>query len=162
MAMESPSLPLLLLGLVLFLFVFLRPRGGARGSARSSATSAGGLDAAPLRDELDGLTARLQEISREQIARMDTKMRMLNQLLAEADRKIEALKAAGGAKDAAPVPDMPAPPPRPSNPLHDRIFLLADRGMPLSEIASASGLPQGEVELILGLREKNAEPPRPA
>lgn len=152
MDMEMPNLFLLALGLALFLLVFRRPRGQPRRPSSSDV----GPNAAPVRDELDGLAVRLQEISREQMARLDTKMRILQQLLAEADRKIEALKAAG----AVPAPPAltaagagrPDGPPPASNALHERIFAMADRGAPLSEIAASAGLPDGEVELILGLR----------
>jgi hypothetical protein len=112
--------------------------------------SPGNFDA-PVRDarsELERLLAEFQELSREQIARLDTKTRVLNQLLVECDKKkkeLEDLLARSGGP--APVPARPTPP------LHDQVYTLQDSGKDLQEICSATGLEKGEVELILGLRK---------
>ena len=148
--METPNLLLLLFGLGLFLFVFYRPRAGLR---RGPATGAE-PDPREVHQELDSVVVRLQEVSREQLARLDTKIQILNQLVGEADRKIGELKALAGSRGAAPAPEAqpPEPPPRPVNPLHERVFGLADGGAPFSQIAAETGLSAGEVDLILGLR----------
>jgi hypothetical protein len=41
---------------------------------------------------------------------------------------------------------------RPANPLHERVYALADSGKAVAEIGAETGLEKGEVELILGLR----------
>jgi hypothetical protein len=106
------------------------------------------------RSELERLLADLQDISREQIARLDTKIRLLNQLLLDCDQKkkeieelLEHRVGAGHSKVA------PPPPPRPSLPLHDQVYSLQDAGKDVSDICGATGLEKGEVELILGLRK---------
>lgn len=103
------------------------------------------------RDSLEALFVQLQEFSRETLAKLDTKIRVMNELLARADARIEELKRLSSS-GAASAPS----PAKPANPLHDRVYRLADAGKNASEIASESGLERGEVELILGLRGKPA------
>jgi hypothetical protein len=102
---------------------------------------------APARAELERLLAEIQDLSREHIARLDTKIRLLNQLLLDCDRKQKELEAL---LSRAPAP--PAVAARPANPLHDQVYALHDSGKNLLEICGATGLEKGEVELILGLR----------
>ncbi len=105
------------------------------------------------RDQLEQLIVQVQDVSREQIAKADMKIRMLNQLIQEADRKIKELGAALE-KPAPPVPrPAPAPAPRPVNPLHERIFALQDQGKSPSEICVETNMEIGEVDMILGLRK---------
>jgi len=99
------------------------------------------------REELARILADIQDLSREQIARLDTKLRMLQQLIIDADKRIAELKALQGG--ATPT----APPPRPVNPLHEKVFALADAGKPVDTICVETGLEKGEVDLILGLRK---------
>jgi len=113
-------------------------------------------DAAELaRDELERLLAEIQEVSREHVARLDTKIRLLNQLLAECDHKKKELEALIGRSPAAAPPSDPPPgakTPKPPNPLHDQVYSLQDAGKDVGEICATTGLEKGEVELILGLR----------
>ena len=111
------------------------------------------------RAELERLLAEIQDLSREHIARLDTKIRLLNQLLLDCDRKQKEIEALLGRPSSAPPPGgatagKPAssPPPRAANPLHDQVYALHDAGKNLLEICGATGLEKGEVELILGLR----------
>jgi len=127
-----------------------RRRDGPVETLGSFGSSAGGA-----REELERLLTEIQDLSREHIARLDTKIRMLNQLLLECDQKkreLEALlgKAGGAAADAAPKPAAKA-----SNPLHDQVYTLQDSGKEILDICAATGLEKGEVELILGLRKMN-------
>jgi hypothetical protein len=123
-----------------------------------------------VRDSLDELFIQLQEFSRDTLAKLDTKMRLLNQLLSEADAKIAELKrlqeeaqaGAPGTRTAAesngatepkearePLFDnQPA-----MDPMHQSVFDFADKGMSLAEISRQMGLQRAEVEVILGLRE---------
>lgn len=106
------------------------------------------------REELERLLTEIQDLSREHIARLDTKIRMLNQLLLECDQKqrdLEALLGKAAAPDAAAA--KPAPPARAANPLHDQVYSLQDSGKEVLDICAATGLEKGEVELILGLRK---------
>jgi hypothetical protein len=152
----SPSVWLLALAAAVFVGVALlrfRPRPGAGGGRPGSFADGGEL----ARAELERLVVEIQDLSREHIARLDAKIRLLSQLLAECDRKqkeIEALlsRPAAPGPAAAPKPEGTAPASRPPNPLHEQVYSLQDAGKDLLEICSATGLEKGEVELILGLR----------
>ncbi|MBI2900642.1 MAG: hypothetical protein HYY17_10680 [Planctomycetes bacterium] len=104
------------------------------------------------REDLEHLIVQMQEVAREQIAKADLKIRMLNQLIVEADQKKKELEALLG-RSAAPPAAAPAAPPRPVNPLHEKVYSLQDRGKSPDEICGETGLERGEVEMILGLRK---------
>jgi ABC-type transporter Mla subunit MlaD len=127
-----------------------RRRDGPREVLGSFGGSAGGP-----REELERLLTEIQDLSREHIARLDTKIRMLNQLLLECDQKKRELEALLGKTGAAAASG--APPAknsaRASNPLHDQVYSLQDSGKEILDICAATGLEKGEVELILGLRK---------
>lgn len=107
-----------------------------------------------MRDELERLLAEIQDLSREQIARLDTKIRLLGQLLLECDQKKKELETLLGRAVGAGLSKLePLPPPRPANPLHDQVYALRDSGKNVLDICAATGLESGEVELILGLRK---------
>jgi len=150
----SPTTSVVLIVLVvaaLFIAVVLprlrRKRDGPREVLGSFGSSAGGA-----REELERLLTEIQDLSREHIARLDTKIRMLNQLLLECDQKkreLEALMARTGTD----APEKSAPPAKAANPLHDQVYSLQDSGKEILDICAATGLEKGEVELILGLRK---------
>ena len=105
----------------------------------------------------------MHEIARELSAQLDSKMRALQSLIAEADRAAARLESATA--EASPTTRQPPPPPAdpalrplPSEPsaerCHDEIYALADYGFSAADIANRVGSPIGEVELILGLRER--------
>ncbi|MHC4178596.1 MAG: DUF6115 domain-containing protein [Planctomycetota bacterium] len=117
------------------------------------------LDAPP---EVLRWEVQMHETARELSAQLDSKMRALQALIAEADRAAARLEAA-----AAKSPDdlrQPAPSdPQPTTQAEalksarrrqEEIYTLADYGLDAAEIARRVGSPVGEVELILGLREK--------
>ncbi|MFN9992698.1 MAG: hypothetical protein ACK54H_05075 [Phycisphaerales bacterium] len=81
----------------------------------------------------------MQDLTRELIAELDRKSASLETQLREADAKIKALKTAS---QAAPAQD----------PVKARVYQLADQGASALDIAKATGLPTGQVELMLGLR----------
>ena len=140
-------------------------REGSFGDASEDATT-----------KLEKLLIDIQEISREHIAKLDTKIRLLSQLLAECDQKkadLEKLLHANGeagmsrrlARRSLGEGGSPGGPKadlspgalakgnsRPSNPLHDKIYALKDAGKALDDICGETGLERGEVELIIGLR----------
>lgn len=107
------------------------------------------------REQLGRLLTDMQDLSREHIARLDTKTRMLQQLLGEADAKIRDLRAAIDRSAPAAPPQQPS---KPSNPLHERVYALADGGATPDAICAETGLEKGEVELILGLRKVERRP----
>ena len=102
------------------------------------------------REDLEQLMVQMQEVAREQIAKADLKIRMLNQLIVEADQKKKELEALLGA--TAPPPPPPRPPHRQSDPLHEKVWALQDRGLASDAISRETGMEIGEVEMILGLR----------
>ena len=59
-----------------------RRKDGPRETLGAFGASSGGT-----REELERLLTEIQDLSREQIAKLDTKIRMLNQLLLECDQK---------------------------------------------------------------------------
>ncbi len=158
----SATVWITLIVVALFVAVVLprlrRRKDGPRETLGSFGASSGGT-----REELERLLTEIQDLSREQIAKLDTKIRMLNQLLLECDQKkrdLEDLIAkTAGLPAATPPGILPPTPSRPSNPLHSQVYTLKDSGKELLDICAATGLEQGEVELILGLRgmppEKN-------
>lgn len=103
------------------------------------------------RESMEALFVQLQEFSRETLAKLDTKVRVLNELLTRAEARIEELK-----KLSAPGTLSAPSPSKPVNPLHEKVYRLADAGRSPAEIAGDAGLERGEVELILGLRGKGA------
>ena len=65
----------------------------------------------------------IQDLSRDHIAKLDTKIRLLTQLLQDCDRKKAEIEALLGRSTS------PAPAPgRPANPLHEQVYTLLDAG----------------------------------
>lgn len=135
------------------------------------------LDAPP---EVLRWEVQMHETARELSAQLDSKMRALQALVAEADRAAARLEAAGKPPDATRQPVGPDPRPatqaealratgssdratgnpdqtsprRSARARQEEICTLADYGLDAAEIARRTGSPVGEVELILGLREQ--------
>jgi len=151
----SATVWITLIVVALFVAVVLprlrRRKDGPQETLGSFGASSGGT-----REELERLLTEIQDLSREQIARLDTKIRMLNQLLLECDQKkrdLEDLIAKASGLPEPPAPGLlPPAPARPANPLHAQVYTLKDSGKELLDICAATGLEKGEVELILGLR----------
>ena len=161
--------------IILFFATIVGPRRRKR--MESDEGSLGRLTPSPrdlgevnARHSLEAVFVQLQEFSRETLARLDTKIRILNQLLVEADRKIETLSAmarggapAGAVPSATPSnPARPAPPAEPRDPdaspasapgLRESVYRLHDAGRSIPEIARETSLEAGEVELVLSLRK---------
>lgn len=122
---------------------------------------------------------QMHDIARDLSAQLDTKFGALRTLIAEADRAAARLEAAlaGKTDAAAPVDSRPATQAeglrpgvhgpdlrvdQPGEPLrrpsarhrHEEVYVLADYGLSAAEIAGRLGSPVGEIELILGLRDK--------
>jgi hypothetical protein len=111
--------------------------------------------------QMQNLLVELSEMARQISAQLDTRTAKLELLIREADEKIAALKGLSGVQlepraEAAPEIDpleratsAPAVDPR-----HAEIYALADQGRGALEIAQKLGRPNGEVELILALRQQ--------
>ena len=158
-AEKPPISPMWVLAMVGALFVaIVLPR--LRRRRTGGAEPMGTFDRAAIkgpREELERLLTDIQDLSREHIARLDTKIRMLDQLLLECDRKKRDLEALLGRDPAAGTPAPPPAPMRPANPLHEQVYSLKDSGKEVADICTATGLEKGEVELILGLRRMPPE-----
>ena len=119
-----------------------RPRGYADAEAR-------------LKETAERLTAEIEGVARESRAEVETRVRVLAELLARADAAI------GKLPNEEPVP----PPPR-----FEEVYRLADEGLDAAAIAGRTSFERGEVELILGIRTRTTasgrvvrvERPRPA
>ena len=93
---------------------------------------------------LDGVMADATELSQRLAAQLDSKAARLEQLIAEADAKIAALEARGGSAARE----------EPEDPRHAEVLAMSGRGMSAVEIARATGMPTGQVELIVALRKR--------
>jgi len=105
-------------------------------------------------------------------AQMEARCIEARELLAALDRRLDEVPAAPAARGARrrvapsePVPTrIPAPEPvrepeppmtRATNPKYQEVYGLTDEGVAPAEIAHRTGLSEGEVELILGLRAQS-------
>ncbi len=126
------------------------------------------------RDAADKAIVELLETSRVLNAQVDTKIRVLNRLVREAEEncaRLESLlaraagelerpaRAAAGrdgaaeaSREAAPPPAEDAPPEGPKflSELHERVHRLKTEGGTVAEIAKATNLSTSEVEFIIG------------
>lgn len=146
----------------------LQPEGTwHRGPARD-----GSHTAAP--PEVANWEVHMHETARELMGQLDSKMRALQALTAEADRAAARLEAALGETDKpprpadqaeglapAPTPDAAERPdatpealPQPPESRREEIYTLADYGYDAREIARRLGAPVGQVELTLRLRKE--------
>lgn len=137
----------------------------------SAGTPTGRTSPADAPASLTAWEVHMHETARELAALVDTKLRLLQQLTAEADRAATRLeRALADAHGAAPgepsasdrrepadssVAERAVAPPSPIRPeaLALEAGLLADYGFPVEEIASRCGVPVSEVEALL--RQRN-------
>ncbi len=195
----------LVLGLMIMMLVFMRMRIRERSKPKTRETKESIREAQTstdsFQDSVQKLLVEMQETGRELIGRVDTKARVLDQLIQEADQKAAQLKelveraeraadqaarsaAAAAASAANQVAETRAArddvrrapePPEDSRTLAVRdtrtraVYACADRGLNSIQIEKETGLPRGEVELMLRMRElskggggaKRPTPPRP-
>jgi hypothetical protein len=100
------------------------------------------------REDVDELMVRLEEVSREICGKIDTRFARLEQVIAEADQKLAALKAAIRRQD----PNGDTPPfPAAIDPTHLEVCRRFGQGQAVVAISRDMGLAPGEVELIVSL-----------
>jgi hypothetical protein len=170
---DSPYATLLILA-GLFVIVILLPRALKRkptGSGSSAVRPAAPLQA---REQMDSLVVKLDDLGRELYAKLDTKIRILDRLLQEAEEKIKKLQAMNAAAGVAPEPkarqaeskqEKPAGatksaasnPPGQENSKYAGVYVLADAGHDVISIARQTGLQPGEIELLLELRKNKSK-----
>ena len=115
----------------------------------------------------DHLEVKLYNTFRELNARLETKINILNELIIDADRKVEEFQAlrdeivshshATSSDDSSVVPKEISRLRGEGNQApgrYEEIHALADRGMTPVEISQRVDQPIGEVNLILGLRRR--------
>jgi len=142
----DPSLAGVLVLAGLIAIIFTLGRLIRKHSARSAdewpgvptGRGAAGADAR-LRDTADRLMAEIESVGKETRAEVETRVRVLAELLARADVVIDQIEG------TEPVP----PPPR-----FEEVYRLADDGLDPAGIAERTSFERGEVELILGIRTR--------
>lgn len=168
---DSLSIGLIAVGSVMMIIVIARmlrnqsrnrrahanaPRHPRPVPARSSGSTA-------TQDRLERLMADGEELTRRLAAILDNKAARLEILIEQADQRVQELQAAAEAVQAQPQAASPrsaglalteAGPPaaEPIDPLHRKVYDLADQGLPPVDIARQIDRPTGQVELILALR----------
>ncbi|MFZ4573101.1 MAG: hypothetical protein ACOYN0_01810 [Phycisphaerales bacterium] len=85
-----------------------------------------------------GARGQADQVTRELIAELDRRAADLEVLIANADERIKTLRESTASQT--------------QDPLHARIYALADAGRRPIDIAKETGCPTGQVELILSLR----------
>jgi hypothetical protein len=119
---------------------------------------------------IDAFKADAHDFTRQMAALLDSKAERLEQLIADADDRLARLdQLEHDASHTAPADPPrahaePTPPPQPKrtppdlerpvevDPLHDKVYRLADSGLDPVSIAREIGQPTGQIELILALR----------
>jgi len=114
--------------------------------ATPAESSAGGQEAIRrLRETADRLASELEAIGREARAQLETRIRVLNELILEAERLAERLGS----------PGPQAPGPQGARTRLDEVVELAAAGLDPAAIAARTGFERGEVELILSLARRS-------
>jgi hypothetical protein len=130
-----------------------RPSGGARKSPCEPATEGRSPRLSSVACEAEELAERLAE-------RVEMQASRLEELISEADARLRKLEtmckpptaAARGGVIAEPRPFRASPSSNGADPLSQRVYGLADQGLPAVEIARRLEEQIGKVELILALR----------
>jgi hypothetical protein len=170
--------PLMVLGLIMIAFTLgralrRRRRAALRASeetlqtarsapARGAASAASAAPAAQAREMCEAMIADLARTAREVNAQLETRIRVLECLIRQADERIARLGGTAGDEpqrapaDGAAPPSAPRSAPSAPEPVeearHAPVYRLAEEGLSVREIAQRTGLGQGEVELLLNLR----------
>lgn len=158
---------LILSALFIFMLVFIRwkvKRGDEQREREMNLTdSPRRKQQQEIADSARNLLLEVENVSRQVNAKLGTKMRVLDELIQQADKKIKRLEELAGEEKATEKPeDIPEtekldPPPevaREADAVTSKIYEMADSGREILEISKETGIPRGEVELILSLRKK--------
>lgn len=151
------SLGLISLGsvlLLLFVFRMLWRRPRATAAPSEAAPRPAAAASARANERLEQLMVDAEELTRRLAAILDNKAARLEALLEQTEERLRELNAAS--REARPPPARSAPAPEPPrddvDPLHRRVYELADQGLTPVDIARKTDRPTGQVELILALR----------
>ncbi len=94
---------------------------------------------ARFKETAERMMADIEKMGREARGEVETRVRVLAELLARADAVIDRIEG------AEPVP----PPPR-----FEEVYRLVDDGLDAAAIAERTSFERGEIELILGIRTR--------
>ena len=170
----SELLPFLFLGLLFIVLVippFLRRKKRAEYEKEKRNAYSALRPEEALRQRFEELIVDFQTVSRELTAQTETRIRILNALLAEADAKIQKLRGSLGNEEEYEPSEQQGPQARKTpladkaraeaknqlgqlNVIYEDIYQLEDKGLTSIEIAEEVGMKRGEIELILQLRER--------
>jgi hypothetical protein len=129
-----------------------------------------------MRGDMEELMVEIEQMAKRLGAQLDAKAIRLEQVIREADQRIETLRrlqdGSRRADDSSPLPERPAsdaappgvlgtvnphspskPAEEPDDPLARSVYRLADQGLDAEQIAAQLREHVGKVELILALRE---------
>lgn len=116
-------------------------------------------EASAASERLDRVMADAEELTRRLAAIMDNKAARIEVLLEHADQRLAALAEADSSSPRSTHASSPArqtadepPAPLSIDPLHRKVYDLADQGMAPVDIARQIDRPTGQIELILSLR----------
>ena len=152
-------------------YLYLRGRARKKSDPLSDPGRMSTAQQKHLERQMQSLVVELSEMARSMSAQIDTRAAKLNELILQADKKIEELKQLQGKVDAAArsvegqahmslVADD-----RPTAGVqgmatnqdvllaHAEVYQLADLGNSVAEISRRVGKPAGEIELVLSLRK---------
>ncbi|MCC7387541.1 MAG: hypothetical protein IT431_02105 [Phycisphaerales bacterium] len=172
---EGLSVALIALGCVLMLIMIARMLGRRRWGRGAEApvvktplaAAQASFTSTAAHDRLDRLMADAEELTRRLAAVLDNRAAKIEILIEQADDRLRALEAAGsdaggpaGSREVRPASGMgegsgQGQEPQASlatDPLHRKVYDLADQGLTPVDIARRIEKPTGQVELILALR----------
>jgi hypothetical protein len=163
---NSTTILLIGLGMLTIMYVIVRPMMRRRRDPLEGGTP---FRITPsqqrqVEQQMSSLLVEMSEMARQVTSQLDTRAARLEVLIQQADQRIEQLRAATPARDAA-ISDAdepaqvrlrPADAEAPADPRHTQVYDLADQGLTSRQIAERLDRPDGEIELILALRPKGA------
>ena len=165
-ALDSTTKWLLVVAAALTIFyAVMRPLRKKKDPLARPAHKGGLASERAVERDMNHLLVELSGMARQITAQLDTRTLKLEMLMKEADERIAALQTAvqttSAMPSSAPISDsvstpLPEAPPR-VDPRHGEVYQMADEGRSPHEIAHQLSRPQGEVELILALRDRVAE-----
>lgn len=167
-ARENLSILLIALGSVMLMIVIFRMlrRSSARQRRQPEPAEARTASAAPASrgqspERLERLMSDAEELTRRLAAHLENKAAQLDELLGQVDARTEELRSlldnadrVSSAASSALAPERPpeAEVSSSADPMHRKVYELADQGLDPVDIARSVDRPTGQVELILALR----------
>jgi len=137
-------------GLLLSRIKELGPGGGDQGAAAGAQRFA--QEAEALAREFDRILGEKRELIQTTLKSLDARIAKLNEMASELQKAPAASRPEPSPAPSAPGPE---PSPDPMDRFRRRVVELSRQGKKPAQIAQATGRPQGEVELVLGLMKSS-------